>query len=224
MDAVPPRSRVRSLRRVTPRTVPWFMVGEPEAAHTFALLLHGLGQRAHRVAERLEPSVPEGVCLVVPEALSRALPRPGAERAGASWSTGEDADADLTDNARYLDDLTDELTERLSVDARRVLLGFSQGGLTAARWLGRRARAWDRMVVWGSALPADVDRPRLRAHLGDAELVVAVGDQDPFVTPERLEQARVDYTALRPDWRHHPFAGGHEMRGDTLAELLEATR
>lgn len=224
MDASTAPPRIQRHERETPRTVPWFMIGAPERAHTFALLLHGLGQRAARVAEQLAPAAAPGVCLVVPEALSRALPHPGAERAGASWSTGEDAEADLVDNMRYLDGLADELLTRTPEGARRLLLGFSQGGMTVARWLARRPRAWDRVVLWGSAIPDDVDPMRLRAGLGETELVVAIGDDDRFVTPERLERARGALDALHPGWRAHHHAGGHEMSAEVLAELLEAGR
>lgn len=222
MDAPPSRPAIQAMQRETPRTVPWFLIGEPERAHTLALLLHGLGQRAARVAQQLSPAVGDGVCLVVPEALSRSLPHPGAERAGASWSTGEDAEADLTDNVRYLDALTDELFERTPGDARRILVGFSQGGMTVARWLARRPRAWDRVVLWGSAIPGDVEPSRLRAGLGQTELVVALGDKDRFVTPERLERARGALDLLHPGWRAHHYAGGHEMSPSVLAELLGA--
>lgn len=202
----------------TPRTVPWFHVGETEAPEVLTLVLHGLGQRARPVAEALAPVVRPGQLVVVPEALARALPRPMAPKAIACWSTGEDAADDLSDNVAYLDGLLAHLRGRFR-PGRLQLLGFSQGGLTAARWIGQRAQPWSRVVLWASSFAADVDPAAFRENLGEAELVVALGDADPFATPEGLARARGTLEGLGLGWRLHRFAGGHELPPAAFAEV-----
>lgn len=203
----------------TPRTVPWFVVDGGGPVRTVVVVLHGLGQRAGDLARQLQPAATPGTVLVLPEGLSRSLPRPGAARAGASWSTGEDEPHDLHDNLRWLSDLALELDRRWP-DARRVLVGFSQGGLTASRWLAHAPRPWTRVVLWGSAVARDVDLAAFRAGLADAELVVAVGDADPYVTPEAAASVRARLDGGGLPWRLHRYAGAHEIPVDALLQVL----
>jgi len=205
----------------TRRTVPWFLVGERDNPDVVTVVLHGLGQRAAPVAESLAATVRPGQLLVVPEALNRALPRPGAPKAMACWSTGEDAAADLADNVAYLDSLRDHVQARFQPRSWQ-LVGFSQGGLTAARWIGQRAHDWDRVVLWASPVPGDVDPHRFRKNLGDAELVVALGDDDPYATHVGMARAKVALDALGLKWRMHRFAGRHEVPPAEFAAVTGA--
>ena len=204
---------------VTPRTVPWFHVGEADAPEVITMVLHGLGQRAEAVANDLINAAGPGRLVVVPEALSRALPRPGAPRAMACWSTGEDAEADLADNVAYLDGLRAHLEVRFQ-PKRWQLVGFSQGGLTAARWIGQRAHPWEKVVLWAAPVPRDVEPLAFRDNLGAAELVVALGSRDPFASNEGMAQARAGLDALGLRWRFHSFDGAHELPGAALAEVI----
>jgi predicted esterase len=222
---------IQAHQLVTPRTVPWFTVGDalgrPE---TVLLVLHGLGQRASTLARHLVSAADEQTLVVVPEALSRALPQPGAPRAGACWSTGEDVEADLTDNTTWLNTILGEVQRRWA-PKRLIAVGFSQGGMTLARWLAWRGargltspfhQAW----LWGSALPDTLHLENFTAGLGDTELVLAVGSTDPFVTPDRraalLKRLPPSGSTGAPHWRVHPYVGGHVLESATLIEALRA--
>lgn len=202
----------------SPRTVPWFVLGDEAPVRTVAIVLHGLMQRAADLARELEPAGGDGLCVVVPEGLSRSLPYPGAAKAGASWSTGDDAEIDLRDNLRYLGDLAAELEARWP-QARRILVGFSQGGLMATRWVRHAPRAWDRVVLWGAPLAGDVDAAGFKLALGEAELVLALGDSDPLAQPALVRSALDRLASVGLDWREHPYTGGHEVSASVLREL-----
>ena len=203
----------------TTRTVPWFAIGggDGPAPTTGIFVLHGLGQRAGPLAARLSSAATADRVLIVPEALARALPAPGAPRAGACWSTGEDAKADLVDNVRYLDGLRAEAERRWGI-VRWTVVGFSQGGLTAMRWLSASALRWDRVVLVGSGIPDDVDLARW-PHEG-SEWILAWGEDDPYATPERIAamRARIAAAGLSPTLR--TFSGGHVLNSDILAQVL----
>ncbi len=209
---------VRAEHFVTPRTVPWFHVGEEAEPEVLTLVLHGLGQRASAVARDLAGVVRPGQLVVVPEGLSRTLPRPGAKRVMASWSTREDAEVDLADNVAYLDALRAHLAERFR-PKRWQLLGFSQGGLTVARWVGQRAHEWERVVLWAAPIAGDVDPRAFRKNLGAAELVVALGDDDPHATTEGIALASAALNALQVPWSLRRFPGAHEVPAPVFAEV-----
>lgn len=206
-------------RWVTPRTVPWYEASDGGPVHTVVLVLHGLQQRAHDLAAPLAHLGRDGLALVFPEGLSRALPRPGAPRAGASWSTGDDAEMDLADNLLYLDAFADSLTPRWP-EARKILVGFSQGGLMAARWVARRPLPWTRVVLWAASVPRDVDLAAFRTNLGAAELVLALGDVDPMVDPAAVDALLDRLARAGLGWRHLSFEGGHELPPDQLMRAL----
>jgi predicted esterase len=220
---------VQAHQFVTPRTVPWFTVGDAAGRpSTVLLVLHGLGQRAGALARHLASVADAETLLVVPEALARALPQPGAPRAGACWSTGEDFEADLTDNVTWLSAMLDQIQQRWAPKSL-IAVGFSQGGMTLARWLAHAGaqggalpihQAW----LWGASLPDALDLSHLARGLGPVELVLAVGDADPFVTPERraalLSRLPPAGTPDAPRWRLHPYSGAHVLDAATLVEAL----
>ena len=119
------------------------------------------------------PSTTARGSIVAPEALSRFYDGDMQARmhrdakVGASWMTREDRLSEIADYIAYLDAVHESILARLG-GARRLpvtVLGFSQGGATAARWVasgGRERRAARRL---GLAVPAGA-RPRRsgRAH------------------------------------------------------------
>lgn len=222
---------IQAHQHITPRTVPWFTVGDAAGKpSTVLLVLHGLGQRAGMLARHLVSVADERTLLVVPEALARALPQPGAPRAGACWSTGEDLEADLADNTTWLNTVLGEIQSRWAPE-RIIAVGFSQGGMTLARWLawtGARGRSlpFHQAWLWGAALPDTLNMTNFALGLGQAELVLAVGDADPMVTPDRraalLKRLPPSGAPDAPRWRVHPYVGGHVLEASALVDALRA--
>jgi predicted esterase len=110
---------------------------------------------------------------------------------------------------------------------RLVVLGFSQGAATAARWLAlsaplaRREPRAARLVLWGADLPHDLDLHAARPWLSAVGLTLVVGDADPYATAERvaamearLREADVPYRLVR-------YPGGHRIEPDVLGALAD---
>ena len=77
--------------------------------------------------------------VVAPEALHRFYEKNFGGPVVASWMTKRDRDLDIQDNGEYLSKLYTQFTNRLPEDAQKIILGFSQGGLIAYRWLHRHS-------------------------------------------------------------------------------------
>ena len=194
---------------------------------------HGYGQLATYFARHFRPALRPGRLVVVPEALSRFyVTREGervGQRVGASWMTREDREAEVADVVRYLDDVFVAACARADADPRAVRLGavgFSQGTATVTRWLAysplvaARERRAGRLVLWGGALPHDLDLGEHAGWLGAADLRLVAGDRDEFATPgrvlkeeRRLQDAGVAYDATS-------FSGGHRLDDRLLAEAM----
>ena len=104
--------------------------------------------------------------IVAPEALLRyylsTAPtfHSASSKVGATWMTREDRESDIADYVDYLDTLYAEIFSRIRrEDVSVTVLGFSQGGTTAYRWLTRGRAHADRLVMWGSQLPPEADLP-----------------------------------------------------------------
>ena len=119
----------------------------------------------------------------------------------------------------YLDGLRAEISRRWA-PKRWILVDFSQGGLTIARWLARRQHHWDRVVLWAAIVPGDVSVEGFQRGMAGRELELVLGDRDEFLTPERLAQARGRYDGLGVPWRLHRYDGRHEVTPDAFAQVL----
>lgn len=202
------------------RTARYFTLGDRKGADEIWFVLHGYSQLATTLLKWFEPVAKPGRLIVAPEALSRSyFDETTARRVGASWMTREDREAEIEDYVRYLDQLADELIGSIPPHPRIEVHGFSQGAATAARWVAYGRFSVKRLALWGGTVPPDLDLERLRAHLRDASLVVAVGDRDQFVSAEsvRNEQARLLGLGLNVSIRQ--FTGGHVVDRASLVAI-----
>jgi predicted esterase len=189
-------------------------------------VLHGYGQLAAKFLRAFHV-LDDGTRLIVaPEALNRfylvgvdtaaAADRP----VGATWMTKEDRINEIHDYVAYLDAVAARLLGSLPSAARVVVLGFSQGTATAARWIASGSIKPAHVILWGGFPPPDLDwsaRP-----LRSTTLQIVLGSRDQFVSSDRLaaEERRlrehdVSYQLTRYD-------GGHAIVATTLSELAQA--
>jgi predicted esterase len=215
---------------VVPRTARYYTLGP---THGFPrelwIVCHGYGQLASRFLGQFAP-LDDGTRLIVaPEALSRFYLDPipkrrneASPRVGASWMTREHRESEIADYVAYLELLSAELRHPLAGAAPRiVVLGFSQGTATVSRWLAASDLRVNQLVLWGGAIPPELDLAAWSARLHGAAITLVGGDEDEFTTPaavaaeaERLSTAGVAFTIQR-------YHGGHLIDGEALTRLAE---
>lgn len=217
------KSEVRIHRIEVPRTYRFAQLGAADQARELWYVLHGFGQLASRFLRSFAPAANDQRLLVAPEAPHRfyldPLSRPAAERrVGASWMTREDRDTDIADYVSYLDHL--HRTVAPTGAAAPIVLGFSQGVATAARWavLGEVRPA--ALILWGSPLPPDLDWARAAERLADCEIILVAGDEDEAFSPAQVEAEIGRLTEYGLAHKVVDYAGGHRIAPEALA-LLE---
>ncbi len=188
---------------------------------------HGYGQLAARFIQQFARLDDGSRLIVAPEALSRYYLDPIPERrhqrtprVGASWMTREDREAEIVDYVSFLDRVASEVRHRIAgASPRIVVLGFSQGTATVSRWLAAGGHRADEVVLWGGAIPPELEPAAWFERLQGASLTLVAGNSDEFATPgvvaaegERLSMAGVSYTLQR-------YNGGHLIDGDVLEAL-----
>lgn len=223
-----PGGRVREGRIDVLRSARFSFAGGEEGIRDLWVVLHGYRQLARFFLERFLPLATPDRRIVAPEGLSRFyLDEVGGahgpeHRVGATWMTREDREAEIRDYVRYLDGLHVRLRQDApGTPPARVVLGFSQGVHTAARWVAAGGVTPGILVLWGASLPEDLALPGLAEAMRGGEVVLVRGDADgmhPPGAPERdaalLQEAGVRVRSVR-----HP--GGHRIDAGVLGELVE---
>ena len=212
------------------RTARYYTLGGASPAlSAIWFLLHGYGQLAGTFIRYFSDLASDDSLLVAPEAMNRfylASPEKakGAERpVGASWMTREDRASEIADYVEYLDALYDAVSESASGAPPAInVIGFSQGGATATRWVTHGRTRIDRLILWGSLLPPETDLSPGHA-LRRARLTLVVGNQDQYIDDAAFatEQARLDAAKVRYDAIR--FDGGHVVRRGVFPQLVDAS-
>lgn len=189
-------------------------------------VLHGYAMRAATFLEGFRCIADGTRLLVAPEALSRFYDgtlSPGAHRNApvvASWMTRDERDAEIDDYLAYLDAVHATIIARLGGASPRVtVLGFSQGGSTAARWVASGRVHAARLVVWGSAMAPELDLAAPGSPLRRAETVFVTGSSDGYVTAKIVAAEVERLRAANFPFRRIAFEGGHRLDEGVLREL-----
>lgn len=223
---VPPHARHLAITR----TARYYTLGdEHESLEEVWFLLHGYGQLAGQFI-RYFAEIDDGTrLLVAPEALNRFYlvspnAAPAADRpVGATWMTREDRDSEIGDYVAYLEQLHERVLARLAQPpARIVVLGFSQGAATAARWVDRGAARPDALVLWGGLLPPDIDLSLGAQAISGVPLTILVGSEDPFITPAQVDAQEAALRAHGVPYAINRYDGKHAIHRAVLRELARA--
>jgi predicted esterase len=212
------------------RTARYWVLGEDIVSpREVWFVLHGYRQLAGSFLARFAVIDDGTRRIIAPEGLSRFYVgresgRHGpASAVGATWMTREDREWEIHDYVRYLDRLAEVSLATLAPEIRVVVLGFSQGVATAARWTTLGSMRPTRLLLWGDVLPPDLDGRRAATAWVDTDVLLVRGEDDAAFADEGLlaaERHRQEDFGLR--LRIHRYPGGHEVLPEVLAEL--ATR
>ncbi len=177
------------------------------------IALHGYGQLAQYFAKKFN-HLPEDYALLVPEGMHRFYLQGSSGRVGASWMTKEGRELDIEDNLNNLNQLLSHVMEN-HVFEEICLLGFSQGGATAARWYHQGPSRFQKFILWASVFPPDIEKPNKTE--GNRHFVL--GTDDPYYTIENQEKECMYFSEL--GYHIHRFEGKHDINPTTLLSILE---
>ena len=182
------------------------------------IVAHGYGFLAEFFIKKFEELDPEEHFVIVPEALNRFYLKDMSGRAGASWMTSEDRENEIKDYILYLDNVYKTLI--LQTKAKIVALGFSQGAATVTRWALQTRNSLDRIVFWGGTIPNDCFSEI--SKLNELYPCLLVGDEDEFITKERIEDVLKSFNNAGLTFSHIFYKGGHAILTEPLLQLSAA--
>lgn len=180
-------------------------------------LLHGYGQLVEFFIRKLDGIELSKTLIVAPEGMHRFYLNGTSGRVGASWMTREWRENDIEENNRALDQLHSHILEQIHPTTISVV-GFSQGGATAARWVVNGNLNCTHFISWASVFPPDVSPESLKELNCQSSFVV--GTQDPFFSNSQLAEVLSTYHHL--NFNCITFEGKHDIDRSLLSKILSA--
>ena len=202
------RARYQKIGEINPQTTDiWFV-------------FHGYGQLSQFFIKKFEWLDQGRQCIIAPEGLSRFYLNGFSGRVGATWMTKEDRLNDINNYLSYLNSIYQKELEHVDITSLNIhLLGFSQGTATSTRWALQPQIQFTRLILWAGMLPSDMDLELARKRLQNKPLLLVYGDQDEYVTEERLVPQKELLKALKLSPEEIVFKGGHDMDLPTLQKI-----
>jgi len=182
-------------------------------------LLHGYATLASEFLATCGTLASPRRLLVAPEGLSRFYRRGTGGAVGASWMTREAREAEIADQASYLDRLRAELARELRPGIPVHVLGFSQGAAAACRWAVHGENGVACLILWCGGVPPDLDLAAARARLAEAEPILVFGRRDEWIDEAAVarEEARLRDAGI--GFRTVRFDGTHAIEPELLLSL-----
>ena len=202
----------KSFEIKTSKTQRYFTHGDLKKATKLLIVLHGYGQLAEHFIRKFH-QLPENYYIVAPEAMHHFYMNGSSGRVGASWMTKEDRINNIADNNEYLNNLVDFLQKEKQF-SEVLVLGFSQGGATAARWNAQR-KDIDQLILWASVFPPDLEES---SFSNSKNGTFVIGKQDEFYDAAAQDKEIKKYRSL--SFEIVEYDGKHDIDADTLKNLL----
>lgn len=194
------------------RTAHYYLLGTPGPhIRRYWLVCHGYAQLADEFLEYFRPLDDGATLVVAPEGLNYFYKKGFGGAPGATWMTRQHRVTEIEDYTAYLQQLHETTLQQLPLDVQVVVLGFSQGAATITRWVLRRQPHCHAFVAWAGLLPEDEPYTQIEGYWTGKKRWFCYGDNDPFITQERIEGFQALLSAHKLVFEKLVFEGGHEV-------------
>lgn len=203
----------------TQKSYRYYIEGNPKTAKHLIFVLHGYGQLSKFFIRKFQSLVDEDTAIIAPEGMHRFYLKGSSGRVGASWMTKEAREDDIADNLNFLQELY-KLVKVNDVQ-KLTLIGFSQGGATAARWHQMGQVKFNNFVLWASVFPPDLKGLEKNSAFENSKNFFVVGDQDEFLDEERIKAVQLDFEDKHLNFTFIRFEGDHNIFPKPLDDLIK---
>jgi predicted esterase len=201
-----------------PASYRYYTHGSEKAPHLL-IVLHGYGQLAEYFIRKFQV-LEDDFFIVAPEGMHRFYLKGSSGRVGASWMTKEERELDIQTNMNWLNTLLAKLTSENTYQ-KISLLGFSQGGATAARWF-HATNQFDHFISWASVFPPDLEQELTATPNTSKTNFFVIGTNDEFVTSD--EQTNLLQTYQDKGYQTIVYEGTHTIDSACLQKLTAAIK
>ena len=201
----------------------YFQLGKiSEQTKTIWFVFHGYGMLSQYFIKKFKNLENNQTVIISPEALSKFYIGKNYDRVGASWITKEDKINDIDDNNNYLNSLFQSTTKNINLNSINIhVLGFSQGGATACRWILNSSIKINSLALWGADIPIDCLSENNRGKWNQFKTTLIVGKRDEFISDENKKEFTKILNAYNLDYELIEYNGTHKIIEEVLIDYIQ---
>ena len=202
----------------------YFQIGNAHnKVSTVWVVLHGYGMLSEFFIQKFNQIRDENTLIIAPEALNRFYIDNNYGRVGASWMTKEDREIDINENISYLNKLIGKVSKEIGHNNFKVnVLGFSQGGATACRWIFKSDLQLENLILWAGDIPKDTLNEKNRQKWNSIKIHLVMGKQDKLINDKMKAKFLKLVTDYKLDYKLTLYDGDHRIYTDVLKELVKS--
>ena len=202
----------------------YFLLGNPGNDTSIVwVVLHGYGMLSEFFIQKFKKLENKNTLILAPEALNRFYIDTNYGRVGASWMTKDERQDDIKENIKYLNSLMDQIIREIGHNRFKInVLGFSQGGATACRWLFKSGLKFENLIMWAGDIPKDTLTEENRLKWSDMNTHLVMGKKDELINEEMKAKFLKLVTDYKLDYKLTLYDGDHRIYPDVLMELIKS--
>jgi predicted esterase len=185
------------------------------------IAMHGSHMVCEQMISKLKDFDPVEHFVVAPEGLSRFYAKGFSGEVVSTWMTSRDRLQEIEDFSNYLTALYHLFPIIKIQPIKTILLGFSQGGTSAFRWLHAQNIDFDYFIAYACWIPEDIDLAASASDLNKMDIIYTYGDQDEFINTSRIESLSKIIAKNKLQLHWESYAGTHRVDKKQLRSLFE---
>lgn len=200
---------------------PYFKVGSVDnRTKNIWFIFHGYGQLADEFANSFAELTTDENVLIFPQGLSKFYLKGVNKKIGANWMTSLDRDIEIDNYISYLNHLFDHEIKPHLANVELNILGFSQGGHTASRWIYRSNIGYNKLILWGSSLAHEIDQKEIIKSFSKGKNLIVLGDKDRYIGKEKFRELKCKYEKMGFNYQLVEYHGGHAISSEVLKSVV----
>lgn len=176
-------------------------------------VFHGYAQNADDFLQSFTPLFKDDTLIIAPEGLSKLYFKDFTNTPASSWMTSLERENELSDFYAYMKIVETEIINKLNTNVRFNVVGFSQGGAMASRYVSSSHLFFDNIFIYASAPAHDLEWKKIPK---ESKWHVIYGDKDWVVTPERLKDVQQMFLLENRDVSFFKYIGKHKVEKEGL--------
>lgn len=200
-----------------PTTIRYQVILPSQEITSVWYVLHGYGQLVSFFSRKFKALNLKNTLLVFPEGRHRFYLQGSSGRVGASWMTKEWREEDIRWNNETLNQLHKHILLQHPSIRKTSVMGFSQGGATASRWVVQNTISFDHFVSWASVFPPDLENKETQLNARVKSFVL--GSNDEYFSEQSNLETRLFYEKM--GFIIRPFEGKHDIDFSLLKSLID---
>ena len=202
----------------------YFQLGNPGNDTSIVwVVLHGYGMLSEFFIQKFKKLETKNTLIIAPEALNRFYIDTNYGRVGASWMTKDERQDDIKENIKYLNSLMDQIIKEIGHNRFKInVLGFSQGGATACRWVFKSGLKFENLIMWAGDIPKDTLTEDNRLKWSDMNTHLVMGKKDELINEEMKAKFLKLVTDYKLDYKLTLYDGDHRIYPDVLMDLIKS--